>query len=73
MTAGNALSVEYGGPIPAAPGEGESLLDWYRCWCARDPGAPAVEEADAVWTYAELDALADQTADNMRGRCDQAT
>lgn len=68
MTAGSALSVEYGGPIPAAPGEGESLLDWYRWWCARDPGAPAVEEADAVWTYAELDTLADQTADNMRGK-----
>lgn len=62
---GSALSVEYGGQIPAAPGEGESLLDWYRWWCARDPDAPAVEEADVVWTYAELDALADQTADNM--------
>lgn len=68
MTAGSALSVEHGGQIPAAPGEGEGLLDWYRWWCARDPGAPAVEEADAVWTYAELDALADQAAGNMRAK-----
>ncbi|MFI0740300.1 amino acid adenylation domain-containing protein [Streptomyces sp. NPDC021100] len=34
----------------------------------RDPSAPAVEDGDLSWTYAELDALADRTADALRDR-----
>ncbi|WP_274390184.1 amino acid adenylation domain-containing protein [Streptomyces sp. TYQ1024] len=34
----------------------------------RDPSAPAVEDGELTWTYAELDALADRTADALRDR-----
>ncbi|WP_275124977.1 amino acid adenylation domain-containing protein [Streptomyces mobaraensis] len=34
----------------------------------RDPSAPAVEDGELTWTYAELDALADCTADALRDR-----
>ncbi|MFI7632997.1 non-ribosomal peptide synthetase [Nonomuraea sp. NPDC049400] len=59
------LSVARGGEMPPAPAAGTSLLDWYSHWCTSG-GGPALEQAGRVWSYSELDALAEETADGLR-------
>ncbi|MEV0265625.1 non-ribosomal peptide synthetase [Streptomyces sp. NPDC050617] len=61
-------SVLRGGPLPAAPAAGETVLSWYETWVRDTPGAPAVLDGEHRWTYAELDAAADAVADALRGR-----
>ncbi|SCL26113.1 amino acid adenylation domain-containing protein [Micromonospora pallida] len=61
------LSIAYGGPLPPAPAEGAGVGDWLRHWTSRGTGV-AVEDGLRRLTYAELDALADRTADALRDR-----
>ncbi|NGO71714.1 amino acid adenylation domain-containing protein [Streptomyces boncukensis] len=63
----DALSV-LRGAAPATPHGPRTLLDRYARQVREHPGAPAVEDGDLTWTYAELDALAARTADALRGR-----
>lgn len=61
------LSVAYGDELPPAPAPGESVLDWYDWWCGETPSAPAVvHDDDLVWTFAEMDVLADETANQLQ-------
>ncbi|KOG85787.1 hypothetical protein ADK38_34700, partial [Streptomyces varsoviensis] len=65
---GAAPSVLRGGPLPAAPAAGETVLSWYETWVRETPDAPAVADGEHRWTYAELDAAAVAVADTLRGR-----
>ncbi|WFB11199.1 amino acid adenylation domain-containing protein [Streptomyces sp. LX-29] len=59
-------SVAYGG---SAPADGwDDVLARYTHWVQRAPHAPAVEDGALSWTFAELDVLAERTADALRGR-----
>ncbi|WP_235482345.1 amino acid adenylation domain-containing protein [Streptomyces roseoverticillatus] len=60
------LSVAHGG---TATIEGwDDVLARYAHHVAAAPEAPAVEDGELTWTYAELDALAGRTADALRDR-----
>ncbi|MGK5544597.1 amino acid adenylation domain-containing protein [Streptomyces sp. URMC 127] len=60
------LSIAHGGTATA---EGwDDVLARYAHHVSAAPDAPAVEDGDLTWTYAELDALAGRTADALRGR-----
>ncbi|MEV4926147.1 amino acid adenylation domain-containing protein [Streptomyces roseoverticillatus] len=60
------LSVAHGGTATA---EGwDDVLARYAHHVSAAPAAPAVEDGELTWTYAELDALADRTADALRDR-----
>ncbi|WP_240003193.1 amino acid adenylation domain-containing protein [Streptomyces cinnamoneus] len=61
-----ALSVAYGGSATAHGWD--DVLARYAHWAGRNPTAPAVEDGELMWTYAELDALAARTADALRER-----
>ncbi|MFE7119882.1 amino acid adenylation domain-containing protein, partial [Streptomyces sp. NPDC057654] len=61
-------SVLHGGPLPAAPAAGETVLSWYETWVRDTPDATAVLDGEHRWTYAELDSAADAVADALRGR-----
>ncbi|MGK5628826.1 non-ribosomal peptide synthetase [Streptomyces sp. URMC 123] len=61
-------SVAHGGPVPAAPAPGDTVLAWYEHWVARTPDATAVVDGERIWTYGELDAAADAVADALRER-----
>ncbi|MGK5730759.1 amino acid adenylation domain-containing protein [Streptomyces sp. URMC 124] len=60
------LSVAHGGTATAHGWD--DVLARYAEQVSRDPDAPAVEDGELSWTYAELDALADRTADVLRER-----
>ncbi|MFF7725225.1 amino acid adenylation domain-containing protein [Streptomyces sp. NPDC008001] len=60
------LSVAHGGTATA--GGWDDVLARYAHWVSAAPDAPAVEDGELAWTYAELDALATRTADALRGR-----
>ncbi|MEU4565039.1 non-ribosomal peptide synthetase [Micromonospora sp. NPDC023956] len=62
-----AWSIASGGPLPPPPVEGTEVDDWLRHWTDRGTGE-AVRDGDRRLTYAELGALADRTADAVRGR-----
>ncbi|MCH0543123.1 amino acid adenylation domain-containing protein [Streptomyces sp. MUM 203J] len=62
-TSEQRLSVEQG-----AAAEPFDVLARFRHWVTATPHAPAVEDGELTWTYAELDALADRTADALRSR-----
>ncbi|MDH2391123.1 amino acid adenylation domain-containing protein [Streptomyces sp. HNM0663] len=57
------LSIEQG-----AAAEPFDVLGRFDHWVRTAPHAPAVEDGELRWTYAELDALADRTADALRDR-----
>ncbi|WP_267245617.1 amino acid adenylation domain-containing protein [Streptomyces sp. PR69] len=57
------LSVEQG-----AAAEPFDVLGRFDHWVRTAPHAPAVEDGQLRWTYAELDALADRAAQALRGR-----
>ncbi|WP_367135532.1 MULTISPECIES: amino acid adenylation domain-containing protein [Streptomyces] len=60
------LSIAYGGTATA---DGwDDVLARYAHHVSASPDAPAVEDGELTWTYAELDALADRTADTLRDR-----
>ncbi|MCQ8768394.1 amino acid adenylation domain-containing protein [Streptomyces telluris] len=59
-----ALSVAHGGTATAHGWD--DVLARYALQVSRDPDAPAVEDGELTWTYAELDALAELTADALR-------
>ncbi|MEU1676934.1 amino acid adenylation domain-containing protein [Streptomyces roseifaciens] len=61
-----ALSVAHGGTATAHGWD--DVLARYALQVSRDPDAPAVEDGELTWTYAELDALAELTADALRDR-----
>ncbi|MFE5868842.1 amino acid adenylation domain-containing protein [Streptomyces roseifaciens] len=61
-----ALSVAHGGTATAHGWD--DVLARYARQVSRDPDAPAVEDGELTWTYAELDALAELTADALRDR-----
>ncbi|GAA2143454.1 hypothetical protein GCM10009760_29860 [Kitasatospora kazusensis] len=61
-------STTSGGPAPAAPAPGESVLDWFDHWAVTRPEAPAVVDGDTTWTYQELDATARRIAAALAGR-----
>ncbi|MEV5508106.1 amino acid adenylation domain-containing protein [Streptomyces orinoci] len=44
----------------------DDVLARYTHQVARDPSAPAVEDGELSWSYGELDALADATAEALR-------
>ncbi|WP_245699570.1 amino acid adenylation domain-containing protein [Streptomyces roseifaciens] len=60
------LSVAHGGTATAHGWD--DVLARYAGRVSRDPDAPAVEDGELTWTYAELDALAELTADALRDR-----
>ncbi|MFF4218589.1 amino acid adenylation domain-containing protein [Streptomyces nondiastaticus] len=60
------LSIAHGGTATA---EGwDDVLARYAHHVSASPDAPAVEDGELTWTYAELDALAGRTADALRDR-----
>ncbi|WP_228774156.1 amino acid adenylation domain-containing protein [Streptomyces sp. NRRL B-1677] len=60
------LSIAYGGTATA---DGwDDVLARYAHHVSASPDAPAVEDGELAWTYAELDALAGRTADALRDR-----
>ncbi|MEV4505123.1 amino acid adenylation domain-containing protein [Streptomyces klenkii] len=60
------LSIAYGGTATA---DGwDDVLARYAHHVSASPDAPAVEDGELTWTYAELDALAGRTADALRDR-----
>ncbi|KAA6223607.1 amino acid adenylation domain-containing protein [Streptomyces albofaciens JCM 4342] len=63
-------SIAYGtAPGTAAQGPDRSdILARYEHWVRRTPEAPAVEDGELSWSYAEIDALASVVADSLRGR-----
>ncbi|MEH6379920.1 AMP-binding protein, partial [Streptomyces sp. KLMMK] len=61
-----ALSVAHGGTATAHGWD--DVLARYALQVSRDPDAPAVEDGELTWTYAELDALAELTAGALRDR-----
>ncbi|TCO54262.1 non-ribosomal peptide synthetase [Actinocrispum wychmicini] len=68
MTPDDTLSVARGSELPPAPAPGGTMLEWYGWWCARSPAALALVDRDSVWTFADLDALAEETADRLSVR-----
>ncbi|MFI6638510.1 amino acid adenylation domain-containing protein [Streptomyces sp. NPDC050504] len=60
------LSIEYG--PKAAPCRPRDVLERFEHWVRETPAAPAVEDGELSWTYAELDALADLAAAVLRDR-----
>ncbi|OKI01986.1 hypothetical protein A6A06_12785 [Streptomyces sp. CB02923] len=64
------LSIAYG-TAPGAAAEGtdrSDILARYEHWVHRTPGAPAVEDGELSWNYAEIDALARVVTESLRGR-----
>ncbi|MFZ3475663.1 non-ribosomal peptide synthetase [Streptomyces sp. 4.24] len=59
------LSIVRGAP---AGGPGPGVLARYAYWVRTAPQAVAVEDGPFSWTYGEVDALAWQLADTLRGR-----
>lgn len=60
------LSIEYG--PEAAPADPRDVLARFDRWVRETPAAPAVEDGEITWTYAELNALADDAAAALRDR-----
>ncbi|MFE6054859.1 amino acid adenylation domain-containing protein [Kitasatospora sp. NPDC056446] len=50
------------------PHQDGAVLDLFTTWAHRTPDAPALVDGERTWSYAELDRLADRTAEALRGR-----
>ncbi|MFI9722110.1 amino acid adenylation domain-containing protein [Streptomyces sp. NPDC052396] len=50
------------------PAGWDDILARYAHWVSHDPSAPAVEDGELSFSYGELDALADRTAEALRDR-----
>lgn len=61
-----APSIAYG--PAAAPARPEDVLGHFDRWVRETPSAPAVEDGELSWTYAELAQQAEHVADALRGR-----
>src|SRR5216683_2738834 len=57
------------GHAPSGQHRGDSVLGSFSGWVRRAPGATAVRHADALLTYAELDAHSDGIAARLRYLC----
>lgn len=60
---GPALSVNVGGAPADSP-----VHALFQAWTRQSPDAPAVIDGNRSWSYREVDRLADQVADTLRGR-----
>ncbi|WP_411144434.1 amino acid adenylation domain-containing protein [Streptomyces sp. x-80] len=61
-----APSIAYG--PAAAPARPEDVLGHFDRWVRETPAAPAVEDGELCWTYAEVAQQAEHVADALRGR-----
>lgn len=61
-----APSIAYG--PAAAPARPEDVLGHFDRWVRETPAAPAVEDGELSWTYAELAQQSEHVADALRGR-----
>ncbi|MFH9425165.1 AMP-binding protein [Streptomyces sp. NPDC017529] len=63
------LSIAYGAD-PRTPGTDRpaDVLARYEHWVRSTPEAPAVEDGELAWNYAELDALSHVVTESLRGR-----
>ncbi|WP_082346201.1 AMP-binding protein [Kitasatospora sp. MY 5-36] len=59
----DGLSIGYG-----RPHQDGAVLDLFTAWAHRTPDAPALIDGEQVYSYAELDRLADTVAEALRGR-----
>ncbi|MFI8461802.1 AMP-binding protein [Kitasatospora sp. NPDC085464] len=50
------------------PHQDGAVLDLFTTWAHRTPGAPALIDGERTYSYAELDHLADRTAEALRDR-----
>ncbi|GHF67739.1 hypothetical protein GCM10018790_52140 [Kitasatospora xanthocidica] len=57
------LSIGYG-----RPHQDGAVLDLFTTWAHRTPDAPALIDGERTYSYAELDRLADRTAEALRGK-----
>ncbi|MEU9044352.1 MULTISPECIES: amino acid adenylation domain-containing protein [unclassified Kitasatospora] len=57
-----SLSIGYG-----RPHQDGAVLDLFTTWANRTPDAPALIDGERTYSYAELDRLAERTADALRG------
>jgi amino acid adenylation domain-containing protein len=63
------LSIAHGGPQgPAPAASGDTPLEWFHAWAARQPDAPAVVSTEARLSYGELDAAATSLARQLADR-----
>ncbi|MEU7161973.1 non-ribosomal peptide synthetase [Streptomyces chrestomyceticus] len=64
------LSIAYGAApgTPAEAADRSDILARYEHWVRGTPDAPAVEDGELSWSYAEVDALAHVVAESLRGR-----
>jgi amino acid adenylation domain-containing protein len=60
---GPALSMNVGGTPADRP-----VHALFQAWTRQTPDAPALIDGDRSWSYREVDRLADQVADTLRGR-----
>ncbi|MFF7994390.1 amino acid adenylation domain-containing protein [Kitasatospora xanthocidica] len=58
-----SLSIGYG-----RPHQDGAVLDLFTSWAHRTPDAPALIDGERTYSYAELDRLADRTAEALRGK-----